>query len=238
MDDPERQCDLCNGTLKGPVYKSLLQCDKCGLYRQQVLPGPEQILQGMRNWALRACIDPNKEKSRLENAWSQTIEPLSKIMDPGRLYDVGGSGGFLMKVAQDHGWEVYGNEVSARQVEFARNRYGLELFHGVFEDHQLEPETFDVVTMWHSLEHVSCPITTLKKAIDILKPGGVVFIEVPVKTNNQVRGKYYEKMHMTEFNNNNLDLLREKFGLEVLLPGIDAVRDLPPSVARPMWRKP
>src|SRR5262249_14158800 len=45
--------------------------------------------------------------------------------------------------------------------------------------HELEPESFDVITMWHSLEHVHEPAAVLREARQLLVPGGKVVISVP-----------------------------------------------------------
>lgn len=95
--------------------------------------------------------------------------------DKGSLLDIGaGTGDFLLE-AKNQGWKTIGIEPSekaknsaiAKGICFAEN---LE---------QLENHSFDVITMWHVLEHVpdlENQIATLKR---LVKPNGTIIIAVP-----------------------------------------------------------
>jgi 2-polyprenyl-3-methyl-5-hydroxy-6-metoxy-1,4-benzoquinol methylase len=93
----------------------------------------------------------------------------------GKLLDIGAGTGDFLAVAKTNGWEITGIEPSekakaiaiSKGVAFAENLAGIA-------DH-----SFDVITMWHVLEHVpdvEAQITELKR---ILKPDGVIFVAVP-----------------------------------------------------------
>ena len=97
---------------------------------------------------------------------------------PGRLLDIGcGRGDFILYCRQ-HGWLVAGIEQRQSPVMALKRSLDLE----VYEPEQLAAlpsESFDVVTIWHVLEHLSDPGEALAQVCRILKPTGAVLIEVP-----------------------------------------------------------
>ncbi len=98
---------------------------------------------------------------------------------PGRLLDFGcGVGGFLKTMA-DQGWNVTGLDASIGAVEQARERLGLTALVGTLPHPELRPGSFDVVTMWHSLEHVHRPLELLREAYKLLVPGGKIILATP-----------------------------------------------------------
>ncbi len=71
----------------------------------------------------------------------------------GRLLDVGaGLGTFLAQARQD-GWAVEGTEVSETAVSYALERYGIVLHRGQVEQMDLGSGSYDIITLWHVLEH-------------------------------------------------------------------------------------
>lgn len=95
--------------------------------------------------------------------------------DKGSLLDIGaGTGDFLLE-AKNQGWNTVGIEPSEKAKKSAIGK-GIR-FAENFE--QLENHSFDVITMWHVLEHVpdlENQIATLKR---LLKPNGTIIIAVP-----------------------------------------------------------
>jgi SAM-dependent methyltransferase len=104
-----------------------------------------------------------------------------------RLLDVGcGSGTtfspfgrkYSLRWLSQRGLTCEGVEVSPKAVEIARTR-GLKLHQGYFDRIDLPASSFDIVRMNYSLEHVHSPKSYLKKAYEVLKPGGKLIVSVP-----------------------------------------------------------
>ncbi len=105
--------------------------------------------------------------------WLREIERLSP---PGRILDVGSALGTFLRVAQRRGWRPEGVEISRFASEFCRERHGLPVFNGDLNDFDGVPESFDAITFWDSIEHVSQPRENLEKAAALLRPGGVLLL--------------------------------------------------------------
>ena len=103
----------------------------------------------------------------------------------GRLLDVGAGTGDFLKFMKDHGWEVHGSEPN----DLAR---GLALGKGIDLAESLEGiegQGFDVITLWHVLEHIPDLETTLDKLRSLLAADGVLLIAVP--NFRSMDAKYY-----------------------------------------------
>lgn len=98
---------------------------------------------------------------------------------PGRLLDFGcGAGGFLKTMA-DRGWAVTGLDTCSRAIEAVRTSYGLPALVGTLPHTDLAPGSFDVITMWHALEHIHRPLELLREAFRLLVPGGKLVVATP-----------------------------------------------------------
>lgn len=97
---------------------------------------------------------------------------------PGRLLDVGCAAGYFLAVMREAGWEVAGVDLSSEIVAHARARFGFsELHAGTLETAPWPPASFDLVTMWDLVEHVSDPRAVLMQAHRLLRPDGVLVLE-------------------------------------------------------------
>lgn len=117
-----------------------------------------------------------QERAR-QDLHRRRLKKIRKHISKGALLDVGAGIGEFQSVAQQY-FEVIGTEISKRAVEIARNKYDTELREGEFESMQFE-RSFDLITMFHVLEHVPNPSRTLERCYQILKPNGLLVLAVP-----------------------------------------------------------
>ena len=102
-----------------------------------------------------------------------TINSLQK--SKGSILDIGAGTGDFLVVAKENGWQITGIEPSSKAKEIAINK-------GVFfvdNSSILENNAFDVITMWHVLEHVPDIENQIKELKRLLKPNGTILIAVP-----------------------------------------------------------
>ena len=96
----------------------------------------------------------------------------------GKLLDIGCGDGLFIKQLKDVGWNVSGIEIDSEAVKRAQS-HNLDVRCGKFEKLDVENEVYDVVRLWHVLEHFNQPKQNLKKIADILKPKGQIILGVP-----------------------------------------------------------
>lgn len=98
---------------------------------------------------------------------------------PGRVLDIGcGEGTFLSAMVR-RGWDAVGVEISRDGAERAAARPGLTVYNKPLEDCALPPKSFDLITLWHSIEHVEDPKALLTLVATLIKDDGVVFLAFP-----------------------------------------------------------
>ncbi|TLY28193.1 MAG: class I SAM-dependent methyltransferase [Nitrospirae bacterium] len=97
----------------------------------------------------------------------------------GRVLDIGcGSGGYLAFLA-NLGWTSYGVEPGPNSRGYAQRELGLTVHQGQLAACNFPDQWFDVVTMWHTIEHVPDPLSVLREIRRILKPDGAVMLSTP-----------------------------------------------------------
>ena len=95
-----------------------------------------------------------------------------------KLLDIGCGTGDFLETALSHNWEVVGIEPNEKARQIANSKTNNAVFE-TEELSKLKPNSFDVITLWHVLEHLPDleMHTTLFKSL--LKPNGTLVIAVP-----------------------------------------------------------
>ena len=93
----------------------------------------------------------------------------------GKILDIGAGTGEFLSVAKQNGWDVTGVEPSDKAKQIAINK-GVSFVEAIAP---LEDHSFDVITMWHVLEHVPDLNHQIKELKRLLKPSGSLIIAVP-----------------------------------------------------------
>tara|TARA_R110000868_G_scaffold59969_10_gene183966 strand:+ start:2526 stop:3383 length:858 start_codon:yes stop_codon:yes gene_type:complete len=127
-----------------------------------------------------------KQKMRLINSCTSSEK---------KLLDVGCGTGDFLQVAKKDTWEVYGIEPN----EHARAIANKKTDHSVFDVDQLlkfKPNSFDVITLWHVLEHLPNLEEQIQVFKNLLKLDGTLIIAVP--NFNSYDAKFY-KSHWAAF---------------------------------------
>ena len=118
----------------------------------------EKLYQFIKNIAL-------KNKLKLINSESEK----------GKLLDIGAGTGDFLVVAKKDGWQITGIEPGEKPRNIAIQK-GVSF---VNELKELEDNSFDVITMWHVLEHVPDLEFQIKELKRLIKPNGTILIAVP-----------------------------------------------------------
>src|SRR5215831_8620802 len=97
------------------------------------------------------------------------------------MLEIGCGRGELLVGAANRGWSVHGVEMTEGYAQLARSR-GIEVECSPVEKCQSLNQTYDVILLAAVLEHLYDPLGILRRVKDALRPGGLVFIDVPNET--------------------------------------------------------
>jgi 2-polyprenyl-3-methyl-5-hydroxy-6-metoxy-1,4-benzoquinol methylase len=95
------------------------------------------------------------------------------------LLDVGCGGGTLLGLLKQQGFNTLGVDFSAEAADVAERENGVRVVVGSLEQARFPDRSFAVVTLFHVMEHVTNPRDVLAEVWRILKPGGVMILQVP-----------------------------------------------------------
>ena len=102
-------------------------------------------------------------------------QTLARLVPGGRLLDVGCAAGFFLHAASRH-YDVTGVELSPYASEYARREFGLRVLTGDVTEAGLDGESFDVVTLWNTIEHMADPRGALDTIAALTRPDGLLVI--------------------------------------------------------------
>jgi 2-polyprenyl-3-methyl-5-hydroxy-6-metoxy-1,4-benzoquinol methylase len=206
----------------GPGLRfAVVRCRHCGLAYTNPRPTPDTITRFYPRDYGPHRPPPRGTTSRSPSAfWSRLFgrpcpERRGALPRAGarRLLDFGcGSGSYLKRMAA-LGWRVTGLDRAERVVGVARDE-GCDAIAGSLPHPDLAPASFDVITMWQSLEHVHNPLAILREALRVLVPGGTAVVAVPnfESFSSRLFGEHWFGLdlprHLTHFTR---DTLREMF---------------------------
>lgn len=150
----------------------------------------------------------------------QRVMRVEKELQPAdEVLEIGCSVGYFLSAIADKVSTVYGTEWDKKAQSYIRDCIGKDnVFVG--NDPQDFGKQFDKIFMFHVLEHISEPVEFLRGLKGLLKPGGILYIEVPnvddvlVKTYqcDAFKNFYYKKAHLYNFNEKGLSYVFEHAG--------------------------
>ncbi|KAF2514107.1 class I SAM-dependent methyltransferase [Flavobacterium zhairuonense] len=146
----------------------------------------------------------------------------SEQSQKGKILDIGAGTGDFVLTAKNDGWNVIGIEPSDRAKNIAKQK-GISF---VEETASLENNSFDVITMWHVLEHVPNLENQIQELKRLLKPTGTLIVAVPnfksfdAKHYGEFWAAFDVPIHFWHFSKKAIQLLFEKVDmkLEKVLP--------------------
>lgn len=187
MDTLEHiECPICGLDETKPLYKkdslSVVTCKVCKLW----YVNPRVSRQTLEEEYVETYY-PQEKMERIHTdsmEWLQMTERLIELekrcQDKGTLLDVGCGIGTFLYLARENGWETRGIDPSKSGSTFAQEIHKLDVQCGDIFDADLPESHFDVVTLYHVLEHISDLNPFLSELRRILKSKtGTLVIEVP-----------------------------------------------------------
>jgi len=194
----------------------IVQCPSCDLIYVNPRPHPDVVLASYASATDEAYIEAARGRQATFQRCLRVIEPLAPR---GRLLDVGCAAGFFVKAACDARWDAMGVEPCRWLANYGATTLGLRIISSTLTEANFEAASFDVVTMWDVLEHVSDPLGELREIFRILRPGGVLVVNVPDVGTWLARlaGKhwwFFLSVHLTYFTQSTLRAMLTVAGFE------------------------
>lgn len=139
------------------------------------------------------------------------------------LLDVGcGTGDFLL-TCQNSDWKVIGVEPNKNANELAQNKLNVNSGATIFSELiEINDKQFDVITLWHVLEHVPDLDIYILKLKSLLKPNGVLVVAVP--NYKSYDANYYKQFwaafdvprHLWHFSKKSIELIFSEYQMKMV----------------------
>jgi 2-polyprenyl-3-methyl-5-hydroxy-6-metoxy-1,4-benzoquinol methylase len=233
------QCPVCDSGSIKPLLTAtdytvsheefvIWQCAACRLRFTQDVPDAAHIAPYYKSedYISHSDTDKGLVNQLYRRVRRRTLKQKVKLIESqtgkrsGRALDVGCGTGAFLEALQLAGWTVEGVEPDdgARALAIAKG-LKVEESGALFS---LEPASFDVITMWHVLEHVHDLQGYLAQLKTLLAPGGKLVIAVPNYTSGDAvtYGRYWAAYdvprHLYHFTPESIKVLAARHGMQVV----------------------
>ena len=188
-------CPLCKSELKtifttkdylvsGEKF-DIVECSNCRLRMTNPFPDKEKIGNYYESDAYISHAEESKGifdsiynmvRSYMLGRKRKIVENSSGIKQ-GSLLDIGCGAGHFLSSLKENGWDVKGVDASQKARELVKSQFDIDVI--TPENWFNSDETYDIITCWHSLEHVYDPWVYLEKIKTQLSVDGVLIVASP-----------------------------------------------------------
>lgn len=206
---------------------SILKCSNCGLlitYPQPIeneigkyYKSTEYISHNTGNRGVGYYIYDLIRRKTL----ASKLHLLKKYSKGNLLLDIGCATGVFLNHCRKHGFQVEGIEPDNKARQYALEHYHLPV-KDVNSLNEYNKKSFDVITMWHVLEHVADLNERMSVVRDIMKDTGTLFVALPNPASYDAKyfGKYWAAYdvprHLFHFTKDSFTALSEKYGFKII----------------------
>lgn len=228
---------VCKERLKG-TYR-IVKCQQCGLTYTNPMPieGSNDSFHEVYNgWDYHDIFrnDPAKALQMARNEvqlqtkfWKSRGLLMEK---PGRFLDVGCGAGHILAAAKKDGWDAIGLEIDREAFKNTAKLWKLDIRSVFLADAGLSDNYFDWIRARYVFEHLPQPGSVLQEIYRVLKPGGILTIDVPNQGGfsslvriflgkeqglGQIYGYLDPPIHVIGYSPRTMKFLLEKNGFEV-----------------------
>ena len=219
----------CNDFFVSGEEFQIKQCDTCGFKITENIEDEENI--GRYYQSENYISHSNTSKGLVNSVYHSVrkymlgrkrnlVEKVTGIRK-GHILDVGTGTGFFLNEMKEYGWQVTGTEKSSDARTFAKKEFNLDNLpsENLFT---LKEKSFDVITLWHVLEHIHRLNENMETFFRLLKNDGKLIIAVPnhdssdAKHYRQFWAAYDVPRHIWHFAPRQMKKLGEKHGFKLL----------------------
>ena len=203
-----------------------VKCRHCGLLyvRDQLKADVQDTIYEQSQTADHWIKVQKKAKEQTWNAEKKYLPALEELRrlkpEEGHLLDVGCSIGQFLGLAREQGWEVEGVELNIDAARFARSESELIVHNRKLEEVGFPDGSFDVVTLWGVLEHLTNPNEMLQTIRKVLRKRGLALFFVPnghsliIRLSREHNSTVSGRAHLWYFTPETMDKILVKNGFE------------------------
>jgi len=205
---------------------TICKCDKCGFLFTNPRPEAKEL---PRYYQSAEYISHSNSKKGIQNLiyqWvrkytlGQKYKLIQKYKPGGSILDIGCATGEFLNYFKNRNWGTFGIEPDEQARKMGILNYKLQIED---EDYllKLPDASFDVITMWHVLEHVPFLNERIVQLQRLLSPSGILIIAVPnpsaqdAKLYGSFWAAYDVPRHLYHFTQETIALLFSKHGFEL-----------------------
>jgi len=202
------------------IPERIVKCLKCGL----IYANP-RMTESFVSGKYKNMIDEDyiKEEVGRRKTARRILRRIQKYTKgKGSLLEIGCAVGFLLDEAQKDGWQVQGVDVSQWAVDYAKEKFGLNVLLGNLKEVGLPQGHFDAIILSDTIEHINFPKEVLIKIRSLLSPQGVLYINTPnidSLVSRVLRAKWWglNQLHLYYFTKNTLSQMLEAAGFDTIV---------------------
>ncbi|MCG7858025.1 class I SAM-dependent methyltransferase [Flavihumibacter sediminis] len=214
-------------TVSGEIF-SIWQCNNCKLRFTQDVPDAGSIgpYYQSENYISHSDTKKGLVNSAYHLVRQYTLKQKRKLVqntsgkNTGSILDLGAGTGAFLNEMKEHGWTVTGLEPDAGARKHAHDRYGLN-FADAENLFKLNEKSFDIISMWHVLEHVHDLHAYINQIRTLLVEGGLFILALPNYTSDDAAyyrshwAAYDVPRHLYHFSPLSVRTLLAQHGLEI-----------------------
>ena len=225
IDWEKIDCPICSSDSFAEVFKkngeSFVKCNACSLLLINPRPVYEKVLDTYsKDYSGNYAIKGEKKLRRCRR-WVARAKKNNNIS--GRWLDVGCSVGFVVKAANDLGFDAYGVDVESWGIEYGKNTLNLKnLYVGHLEDQHFPDGFFSAISLYDVIEHVPDLNRLTVELKRILSHDGIIDIITPDLSHWRVPNdlsswnEIKPSEHLYYFSKDTLSRLMNKHGMKII----------------------
>jgi len=179
-------CYLCQKPLQYFFAKNsyrLYRCPSCGLVETKLEIPYKKFVRKFydRGYFLGdngagAYKNYKKDKPYITANMRSVLSHVRLFKEKGMLLDVGSAYGYFVELTLQNGFDAYGFDPSSHAVSHALKEVRNRIYQHSVSEASYKKQSFDVISMLDVFEHLSDPISDLKKLSSFLKDDGIIVI--------------------------------------------------------------
>jgi len=231
-------CPICNSNEFSPflecvdytVSRETFQISECKSCHFKITnPRPEEDKLGQYYKSENYISHSNTSKGFINFAYQtirkftllKKLQLISGYYKTGKILDIGCGTGEFLNICKNAKWTTLGIEPDAEARKKAVENYGLDVKEeGAIKG--LKNEEFDIISMWHVLEHVPRLNERIEDLKRLIKPDGIIIVAVPNLTSLDAKiykehwAAYDLPRHLYHFSPKDIDSVFKNHGLKIL----------------------